>query len=228
MSVTSSQTVDDAALVDNIVNRARIAQERYAEGATQERYDQAALAAAWALIEPSRNRALSEIAVATTGLGNVQDKITKNHRKTLGLLRDIKGVVSTGILREDPINGITEYARPIGVVGAVVPSTNPAATPTNNIINALKCGNAIVLSPSPKGNEVCVCLLEAMYKEFDKIGLDHDLVQMVPTPSSKIKRISPPSLTVRVKLARLLFWSLSQLDSRSILTSCKPLNCNRC
>ncbi len=187
MSVTSSQAVDEAALVDDIVERARIAQVKYAEGATQQRYDQAALAAAWALMEPDRNRELSTMAVATTGLGNVQDKITKNHRKTLGLLRDLQGAITTGVLKEDKEKGITEYARPLGVVGAVVPSTNPAATPTNNVINALKCGNAIVLSPSPKGNEVCVKLLEAMYKEFDKIGLDHDLVQMVPTPSSKIK-----------------------------------------
>lgn len=187
MTVSPSNVADEAALVDSVVERARIAQAKYAEGATQERYDQAALAAAWALMEPSRNRELSELAVATTGLGNVADKITKNHRKTLGLLRDIKGVATTGVLKEDKNLGITEYARPLGVIGAVVPSTNPAATPTNNVINALKCGNAIVLSPSPKGNEVCERLLEAMYKEFDKIGLDHDLVQMVPTPSSKVK-----------------------------------------
>jgi len=187
MSVTSSQVLDDAALVDDIVARARIAQERFAEGATQERYDQAALAAAWALMEPQRNRELSQMAVATTGLGNVDDKMIKNHRKTLGLLRDIKNAVTTGVIKEDTEKGITEYARPIGVVGSVVPSTNPAATPTNNVINALKCGNAIVLSPSPKGNEVCARLLEAMHQEFDKIGLDHDLVQMVPMPSSKVK-----------------------------------------
>ena len=172
MSVTSSQVLDDAALVDDIVARARIAQERFAEGATQERYDQAALAAAWALMEPQRNRELSQMAVATTGLGNVDDKMIKNHRKTLGLLRDIKNAVTTGVIKEDTEKGITEYARPIGVVGSVVPSTNPAATPTNNVINALKCGNAIVLSPSPKGNEVCARLLEAMHQEFDKIGLD--------------------------------------------------------
>jgi len=187
MSTASSVAADEEALVDEVVQRARIAQARFSDGATQERYDQAALAAAWALMEPSRNKAFSEMAVETTGLGNVDDKIRKNHRKTLGLLRDIKGAVTTGILNDDPATGITEYARPIGVVGAVVPSTNPAATPANNVINALKCGNAIVLSPSPKGVTVCERLLEAMYEEFDKIGLDHDLVQMVPSPSSKVK-----------------------------------------
>jgi len=180
-------TSDEIAQVDAIVQRARVAQQRFADGATQHRYDQAALAAAWSLMEPSRNKALAEAAVAVTGLGNVDDKILKNHRKTLGLLRDIKNVKTTGMLSDDAATGITEFARPIGVVGAVVPSTNPAATPVNNIVNALKCGNAIVLSPSPKGVDVCEQLLQLMYAEFDKIGLDHDLVQMLPTPSSKVK-----------------------------------------
>jgi len=180
-------TVNEEAQVDALVARARAAQERYAQGADQARFDQAALAAAWAIMQPERNKELSEQAVELTGLGNVNDKITKNHRKTLGLLRDIQHVQSVGIINQDDKTGITEIARPIGVVGAVVPSTNPAATPANNIINALKCGNAIILSPSPKGVEVCGRLLDFIYAEFDKIGLEHDLVQMVPSPSSKVK-----------------------------------------
>jgi len=187
MGNASSEAVFETELVDAVVARARTAQVRYSDGATQHRYDQAALAAAWALMEPARNRELSELAVATTGLGNVKDKMTKNHRKTLGLLRDLQGVTTTGVLADEADSGITEFARPIGVIGAVVPSTNPAATPTNNVVNALKCGNAIILSPSPKGVEVCERLLQAMYQEFDKIGLDHDLVQMLPAPSSKVK-----------------------------------------
>jgi sulfoacetaldehyde dehydrogenase len=69
----------------------------------------------------------------------------------------------------------------------VVPSTNPAATPANNIINALKGGNAIVLSPSPKGVAACEMLISFIYDEFDKIGIDHDLVLMIPAPGSKAK-----------------------------------------
>ncbi|MGR3698091.1 MAG: acylating sulfoacetaldehyde dehydrogenase, partial [Roseovarius sp.] len=123
----------------------------------------------------------------TTGIGNVPDKITKNHRKTLGLMRDIAGAKTFGVIRDDPATGITEIARPIGVIGAVVPSTNPGATPANNIINALKCGNAIVLSPSPKGVPTCERLLEHIHAEFAKIGANPDLVQMVPAPGSKAK-----------------------------------------
>lgn len=178
---------DDIGEVEAIVARARAAQVRYEAEGSQERYDRAAQAAGWAIMEPSRNRALAELSVQTTGLGNVPDKITKNHRKTLGLMRDISGVRTHGVISEDADRGVTEIARPMGVIGAVVPSTNPAATPANNIINALKCGNAIVLSPSPKGVAACELLLQYVHAEFDKIGEDKDLVQMVPAPGSKQK-----------------------------------------
>ena len=173
--------------IDAIVARARAAQVRYEAKGSQERYDRAAQAVAWAIMEPARNRELAELAVATTGLGNVPDKITKNHRKTLGLMRDIKGAVTFGVISDDPATGITEIARPKGVVGAIVPSTNPAATPANNIINALKCGNAIVVAPSPKGVACSEKLIEYIHAEFAKIGEDPDLVQMIPAPGSKEK-----------------------------------------
>lgn len=178
---------DPIAEVEAIVARARTAQAAFEAGGSQALYDRAAQAAAWAIMEPARNRTLAEMAVETTGLGNVPDKITKNHRKTLGLMRDIAPVRSYGVISDNPATGITEIARPIGVIGAVVPSTNPGATPANNIINALKCGNAIVVSPSPKGVPTCETLLSYIYAEFDKFGLDHDLVQMIPGRGSKEK-----------------------------------------
>ena len=178
---------DPIAELDSIVARARAAQERYATNGSQVRYDRAAQAVGWAIMEPTRNRELAELAVSTTGLGNVPDKITKNHRKTLGLLRDIQNVPTFGIIRESTETGITEIARPVGVVAAIVPSTNPAATPANNIINALKCGNAIVVAPSPKGVASCERLLEFIHTEFAKIGEDPDLVLMIPAPGSKVK-----------------------------------------
>lgn len=177
----------DADSVDALMVKARAAQARFETGADQTRYDMAAAAAAWALMEPSRNAELAAMAVETTGLGNVADKTTKNHRKTLGLLRDLKNARTCGILSDDKESGITEIARPIGVIGAVVPSTNPVATPVNNVVNALKCGNAIILSPSPKGVPVCARLIDYIHAEFDRIGADRDLVQMVPSPSSKAK-----------------------------------------
>ena len=170
--------------VSALVARARRAQAaitRY----SQTELDELVTAAGWAIMEPARNRLLAEIAVRDTGLGNVADKIDKNHRKTLGLLRDLQGAVSTGVLAEYPELGITEIARPVGVVAAVVPSTNPGATPANNIINALKCGNAVILSPSPKGYSTAAKLLEFIHAEFARIGAPVDLVQTLPHPVTK-------------------------------------------
>ncbi|WP_299703822.1 aldehyde dehydrogenase family protein [uncultured Tateyamaria sp.] len=178
-------TIDPIADVEAIVARARAAQVAFERNGSQQAYDRAAQAAAWAIMEPARNGHLAELAVETTGLGNVPDKITKNHRKTLGLMRDIKEARTYGVIADDPTTGITEVARPIGVIGAVVPSTNPGATPANNIINALKCGNAIVVSPSPKGVPTCEALLGYIHAEFDKLGIDKDLVQMIPGRGSK-------------------------------------------
>ncbi len=178
---------DPIAELDAIIARSRAAQAAYEREGSQDRYDRAAQAVAWAIMEPERNRELAELAVATTGLGNVPDKIVKNHRKTLGLMRDIMGVQTHGVIRDDAEIGITEIARPMGVVGAIVPSTNPIATPANNIINALKCGNSIMVAPSPKGVASCERLLEFIHAEFAKIGEDSDLVLMVPAPGSKEK-----------------------------------------
>ena len=180
-------TDDPIAEVEATVARARAAQQAFEAGGSQLLYDRAAQAVAWAIMEPDHNRILAELAVETTGLGNVPDKITKNHRKTLGLMRDIQHVPTYGVIKDDADNGITEIARPIGVIGAVVPSTNPGATPANNIINALKCGNSIVVSPSPKGVPTCEALLGYIYVEFDKLGIDRDLVQMIPGRGSKEK-----------------------------------------
>ncbi|HLB84240.1 MAG TPA: aldehyde dehydrogenase family protein, partial [Steroidobacteraceae bacterium] len=119
------------------------------------------------------------------GLGNVADKITKNHRKTLGLLRDLAGVKTVGVIAEYPEQGITEIARPAGVVAALTPSTNPGATPANQIINCVKCRNAIILAPSPKGHSTVEKLLEFTHAALASVGAPADLVQVLPAPVTK-------------------------------------------
>jgi sulfoacetaldehyde dehydrogenase len=170
--------------VTALVERARAAQ-RIADGYDQARVDELVAAAGWAILEPARNRALAELAVADTGIGNVEDKVRKNHRKTLGLLRDLQGARSVGVIAEFPERGIVEIARSVGVVCAVTPSTNPGATPANKIINALKCRNAVIVAPSPKGWSTAAKLLEFIHAQFDRIGAPRDLVQVLPAPVSK-------------------------------------------
>ena len=173
-----------AGLVADLVKKARAAQA-IAEHYDQQRIDELVAAAGWAILEPGRNRALAELAVADSGIGNVPDKMRKNHRKTLGLLRDLKGAKSVGVVAEHAELGIVEIARPVGVVCAVTPSTNPAATPANKIINALKCRNAVIVAPSPKGWRTADALIAQIHAQFDLIGAPHDLVQVLPTPVGK-------------------------------------------
>ncbi len=197
------------------VERARAAQGAFAQ-ASQETVDLAVTAAGWAVMEPRRNRALAEQAVRDTGLGSVEDKVLKNHRKTLGLLRDLQGARSVGVLREDPAAGVTEIARPVGVVAAITPSTHPVAAPINNIINALKGRNAIVLAPSPRGAGVCASLLGYVHDELAKVGLPKDLAQALPSPASK-------ALTAELmRLADLVVATGSQANVRAAYSSGTP------
>lgn len=170
--------------IAELVARARAAQRIY-ETWSQAQVDTAVVAAGWAIIEPAHNRELAELAVKDTGVGNVEDKVRKNHRKTFGLLRDLHGARSVGVITEDPARGIVEIARPVGVVCAITPSTNPGATPANKIINALKGRNAVIVAPSPKGWSTAVRLIEFIHQQFDRIGAPRDLVQLLPAPVNK-------------------------------------------
>ena len=171
-------------IIQTIVKKAKEAHQQFGKY-NQKQVDEVVTAVAWALCNPAINKLISNLAVETTGLGNAEDKINKNRRKTLGLLRDLKGVKTVGVIGEDKQKGIIEIAKPVGVVGAVTPSTNPAATPVNNILNALKGRNSIIISPSPLGLEVFKVLLSYINKELDKINAPKNLVQTFDVPITK-------------------------------------------
>jgi acyl-CoA synthetase (AMP-forming)/AMP-acid ligase II/acyl-CoA reductase-like NAD-dependent aldehyde dehydrogenase len=177
-------TIKQKLSIERLVIDARKAQS-IINDYSQEQVDELILAVAWEIIQPENNKELSEMAVRQTGLGNVEDKIRKNRRKTIGLLRDLKGVKTVGVINENDKKGIIEIARPVGVVGAIVPSTNPIATPLNKVINALKCRNAVILAPSPKGAIVCSKVVELMQKALKRIGAPEGIVQSLPEPITK-------------------------------------------
>jgi sulfoacetaldehyde dehydrogenase len=201
--------------IAELVARARAAQRVY-ETWSQEQVDMAVAAAGWAIIEPKRNRELAELAVADTGIGNVEDKVSKNHRKTFGLLRDLRGARSVGVISEDPARGIVEIARPVGVVCAVTPSTNPGATPANKIINALKGRNAVIVAPSPKGWSTAARLIEFIHAQFDRIGAPRDLVQLLPSPVTK------QATSELMRLCDLVVATGSQANVRAAYASGTP------
>ncbi len=175
--------LEQAAIQATIV-KARAAMQTY-ENHDQTRIDEAVTALAWAIYKPENARMLAELAVADTGLGNVESKVIKNTRKTFGTLRDLMRVKTTGVISQEPERGIVKYGKPVGVVGAVCPSTNPAATPVNKAMMALKGGNAVIIAPSPAGYATTCKTVDLMRAELAKAGHPKDLVQILPSPVSK-------------------------------------------
>jgi len=213
MSLSSENAPFD--VVAGLVSKARAAQIEYAKY-TQEQVDEVVTAVAWTIFEGDNNSRLSKQAVADTGLGRVEDKELKNYRKTLGLLRDLKHAKSVGVIAEYPEKGLIEIARPVGVVAAVVPSTNPVATPYNKVINSLKGGNAVILAPSPKGASVADEVVALMRRALVSVGAPVDLVQKLPSPVSK-------EVTGELmKQADLVVVTGSQNNVKSALTSGTP------
>ena len=204
-----------AAAVDALVKRGRTAMEALAD-ADQARVDEAVTALAWAIYNPAHAKELAELAVQDTGLGNAPDKIIKNTRKTFGTLRDLMRVRSVGVIEEDPARGIVKYAKPVGVVGAITPSTNPAATPVNKAMMALKGGNAVIVAPSPSGYVTTGRTVDYMRAELKKIGLPEDLVQILPSP------VTREMTTALMKAVHLVVVTGSQNNVRGAYSSGTP------
>ncbi len=180
----AASDADSVAGIDGLVARARRAMAAFAPG-DQARLHEAVTALAWAIYAPERARALAELAVETTGLGDVESKIVKNTRKTFGTLRDLLRTKSTGLIEELPEKGLVKYAKPVGVVAAITPSTNPVATPVNKAMMALNGGNGVIIAPSPSAWTATNATVEAMRAELEKVSLPADLVQILPAPVTR-------------------------------------------
>ena len=153
--------------------------------ADQRTVDEAVTALAWSIYRDDRAAALAEQAVQETGLGNVPDNIEKNRCKTFGALRDLMAVRTVGVIEELPAAGLVKYGKPVGVVAAICPSTNPTATPMNKAMMAIKGANAIIIAPSPSGWHASALAVDYARSELERAGFDPDLVQVLPRPVTK-------------------------------------------
>ncbi|MBN2873655.1 MAG: aldehyde dehydrogenase family protein, partial [Spirochaetales bacterium] len=176
---------DNEKLIASLVARAREAQ---AVAATwdQERVDEVCVAVGWSVYNDANIAALAESAVAETGMGVVADKIVKHKNKVLGVLRDIRGAKSVGLIEVDEARGLRKYAKPVGVVGALAPVTNPTATPSSNGLSILKGRNAVIFAPHPKAKKSSAMAANFMRAALEKVGAPADLVQMIAEPSVEL------------------------------------------
>ncbi|MGH7085942.1 MAG: aldehyde dehydrogenase family protein, partial [Acetobacteraceae bacterium] len=183
-ALSDSEARPQGGLVEPLIARGRAAMAAIS-GAAQDRTDEMVIALAWSLYRPDRAAALAKLAVKDTGLGNVGDKIIKNQRKTFGTLRDLLRAKTVGVIEQNRSLGIIRFAKPVGIVAAVTPSTNPSATAVNIAMMAIKGRNAIIVAPSPSGFTTTSATVEAMRSELQRIGAPADLVQVLPPPASK-------------------------------------------
>ncbi len=172
----------DAGFVAQYVARARAAQAHIADY-TQEQIDDVCLSVGWEVYNDENIALLAKRAVEVTEMGNVPDKITKHKVKVMGVLNDIRDAKTVGLIERDERRGISKYAKPVGVVGALLPVTNPTATPASNGLGILKGRNAVIFAPHPRGAAASKLAIEYMRKGLRRVGAPEDLVQIIEEPS---------------------------------------------
>jgi acetaldehyde dehydrogenase (acetylating) len=162
------------------VERAHEAQKKFA-AFSQQQVDAVVEACANAATEAGES--LARLAVEETGYGNVPDKITKNRLASVDVPRAIRGMRTVGVIREDREKGIIEIAAPVGVVAAVIPSTNPTSTAIYKTLISLKAQNAIVLSPHPTAMR-CICESASVLRQAAlKMGAPEGLIACLEHPT---------------------------------------------
>ena len=162
--------------INGLIEKARTAQKEF-EKMSQEQVDLAVKTIGKTVYENAEY--LAKLAVEETGMGNVPDKIAKNKQKAGIVWNNLRGKKSRGILDTDETTGITRVAKPIGVVAAITPCTNPIVTPMSNSMFALKCGNAIIITPHHKSMKCSAVTVELINKELDKLGYPKNLIQIL-------------------------------------------------
>ena len=125
----------------------------------------------------------ARLAVEETSFGNVADKILKNQFSTVNLYRHIRPMRTVGILSEDPSHGVVEIASPVGVVAAIIPSTNPTSTAIYKIFIALKAGNAVVVSPHPYAQRCVQSVSEGLGAAASRAGAPPDSILCMTSPT---------------------------------------------
>src|SRR6478735_223060 len=169
-AVTSSTQVEE------LVAAARAAQ-RVFESFSQEQVD--AIVKGIGKYVYDNAEMLARMAVDETGIGVYEDKILKNKGKARVIWNNLKDKKSRGIIGEDVENNMVFVAKPMGVVGAVTPVTNPVVTPMCNAMFALKTGNAVIFAPHPKAEKLTALLTREFMKIVKANGGPDDLVQTV-------------------------------------------------
>ena len=179
MKVTNAQELTQR------IAELRKAQKQFAEF-TQEQVDKIFRAAALAA---NHNRIrLAKMAVEETGMGIVEDKVIKNHFAAEYIYNKYKDMKTCGVLEEDNTYGITKVAEPIGVIAAIVPTTNPTSTAIFKTLIALKTRNAIIISPHPRAKNSTIEAAKVVLEAAVKAGAPEGIIGWIDQPSVELSQ----------------------------------------
>ena len=179
------EPVTSPAELDATIDRVRKAQEQFSRY-TQEQVDRIFLAAATAA-----NRAripLARMAAEETGMGIMEDKVIKNHYAAEYIYNAYKNTKTCGIIEEDPSYGIQRIAEPVGIVAAVIPTTNPTSTAIFKALLALKTRNGMIISPHPRAKNCTIEAAKIILQAAVQAGAPEGIIAWIDTPTLELSR----------------------------------------
>ena len=173
-------TVDSIESLENAIKRVRSAQEKFSKY-SQEQVDKIFQAAA---IAANKARIpLAKMAVEETGMGVVEDKIIKNHYASEYIYNKYRDEKTCGLVEEDTAYGIKKVLEPIGLIGAVIPTTNPTSTAIFKTLLALKTRNGIIISPHPRAKNATITASKIVLEAAVAAGAPEDIIAWIDVPS---------------------------------------------
>lgn len=180
MNKVKYEVIDGVEKLEAALSRLKAAQAKFATY-TQEQVDQIFLAAAMAA-----NKAripLAKMAVEETGMGVVEDKVIKNHYASEYIYNAYKDTKTCGVIEEDKAYGMKKIAEPIGVIAAVIPTTNPTSTAIFKTLLALKTRNAIIISPHPRAKASTIAAAKVVLEAAVAAGAPEGIIDWIDVPS---------------------------------------------
>ena len=174
------EVIDNVEKLQELIKKVREAQKEFATY-KQEKVDKIFYAAAMAA-----NKArlyLADLAVKETGMGIFEDKVIKNHYASEYIYNQYRHTKTCGVIEEDKSAGIKKIAEPIGLIGAVIPTTNPTSTSIFKTLLALKTRNGIIISPHPRARKSTIEAARIVYKAAVKAGAPKAIIGWVDNPS---------------------------------------------
>lgn len=167
-------------MVNSLIEKARVAQKEF-ESFDQNQVDRIVREIGKVVYDNAES--LARMAIDETRMGVYEHKVAKNKGKAKVIWNDLRGKKSVGEILRDPITNIVEIAKPIGVVGAVTPTTNPIVTPMCNAMFALKGRNAIIIAPHPRAKGCSTETVRLINERIEKLGAPKNIIQIICEPS---------------------------------------------